>query len=99
MSVLMGPVDSLSICACMRIGPSASMESSSTEVSLPRVSAYSLCLNPELFAISLNLVVELEFSCPPVVSFLQQRQTQKRHCHNDFGSGCFQLLDFLPRCC
>lgn len=68
MSALEGQVDSLSIFACMRMGPSDSVDSSSREVSLLKVSAYSLCLNPELFAISLNLVVELEFSCPPVVS-------------------------------
>ena len=52
----------------MRIGPSAFTDRWSTVVSLSRESMYTACLKPEFLASSWNLVVELDVSCPPVVS-------------------------------
>lgn len=61
-------VFSFSIFAWMRIGPSAFTDRWSTVVSVSRESVYAACLKPEFLASSWNLVVELDVSCPPVVS-------------------------------
>jgi len=52
----------------MRIGPSAFTDRWSTVASVSRESMYTACLKPEFLASSWNLVVELDVSCPPVVS-------------------------------